>query len=293
MAVAPRLDLATEAAYAPQRSPLDTSRARSGDGGSAPRRPRPLASRRLILDAKRRPGRDRDRLVEAYTPLIAHVARAFRGSRNVERIELMQSGVVGLLRALERYDPSYGTPFWGYASFWVRQAMQEHLSEMVRPIVLSDRAARQLARVNHARRDHARMHGGEATTATLAEATGISEGQIGNLAAASRVPRSLDEPAVRGGGLTSALGERLVDPAAEDAFAGADLRIDAEHVPELLASLDDRERALVRARYGIGGDEQTLREVGLTLHVSVERVRQLEARAIEKLRAQTELCERR
>jgi RNA polymerase sigma factor (sigma-70 family) len=253
-----------------------------------PSRLRPLASPRLIRTAKRAPGRDRDQLVAAYTPLIAHVARAFRGSRNVERLELMQSGVVGLLRALERFDVNTGTPFWGYASFWVRQAMQEHLAEMARPIVLSDRAARQLARVNHARRDHARLHGGDATTATLAEATGISEGQIGSLAAAARVPRSLDEPAVRGAGAVSAVGDRLADPSAEDAFAGADLRIDAEAVPELLESLDERERALVRARYGIGGDEQTLREVGLTLHVSAERVRQLEARAIEKLRARSE-----
>ena len=274
MAVAFRSGLPTDANHVP-RHPV-------------PGRLRPVASAGLIRAAKRAAGRDRDQLVEAYTPLIAHVARAFRGSRNVERLELMQSGVVGLLRALERFDPNYGTPFWGYASFWVRQAMQEHLAEMARPIVLSDRAARQLARVNHARRDHARLHGGDATTATLAEATGISEGQIGSLAAASRVPRSLDEPAVRGAGAVSAVGDRLADPSAEDAFAGADLRIDAEAVPELLESLDERERALVRARYGIGGDEQTLREVGLTLHVSVERVRQLEARAIEKLRARSE-----
>jgi RNA polymerase primary sigma factor len=284
-----------DATEAPQRAPLDTP-PRAGAVRDAGKPAwgwlRPPASRRIILAAKRAPGRERDQLVEAYTPLIAHVARAFRGSRNVERIELMQSGVVGLLRALERYDPSYGTPFWGYASFWVRQAMQELLAEMARPIVLSDRAARQLARVNHARRDHARLHGGDATTATLVEATGISAGQIGSLAAAARVPRSLDEPAVRGGAATSALGERLVDPSAEDAFAGAELRIDAEAVPELLASLDDRERALVRARYGIGGDEQSLREVGLTLHVSVERVRQLETRAIEKLRARAETYER-
>lgn len=252
----------------------------------------PLSDGRLILAAKRGPGRDRDRLVDAATPLIAHLARSFYGSRNVERIELMQSGFVGLLRALERYDPSYETPFWGYASFWVRQAMQEHLSEMARPIVLSDRAARQLARVNHARRDHARLHGGDATTAMLAEATGISEGQIGSLAAAARVPRSLDEPAARNGGSVASVGERLADPTAEDAYARAELHIDSEAVPELLASLDDREQSLLRARYGIGGDEQTLREVGVTLHVSVERVRQLELRAIGKLRTRSESSQR-
>jgi RNA polymerase sigma factor (sigma-70 family) len=251
---------------------------------------RPLASRKLILAAKRGPGADRDQLVRAFTPLIAHAARAYRGSRNVDHLELMQSGVVGLLRALERYDMSFDTPFWGYASFWVRQGMQELLSEMARPIVLSDRAVRQLARVDHARRDHARVHGDEATTATLAAATGMTPGQIGSLAAAARAPRSLDEPAIRSGSPTSTFGERLADPSGEDAYERADLRIAAEAVPHLLDILDDRERALVRARYGIGGSQQTLREVGRTLHVSVERVRQLEARAIEKLRAESEVC---
>jgi RNA polymerase primary sigma factor len=254
----------------------------------APDRRRPLADSRLILAAKRGASPERDELVQSFMPLIARVARSYRGSRNVEQPELMQSGVVGLLQALERYDPTFGTPFWGYASFWVRQAMQELLSEMTRPVVLSDRAARQLARINHARQDLASQHGCEASAKALAEETGISQGQIGSLTAASRSARGLDEPqrSVDAGAAT--LGERLCDPSAEDAFDEVGRRIEAEAVPHLLDALNDRERVLVRARYGLGGDQQTLREVGRTLSVSVERVRQLEERAIEKLRAEAE-----
>jgi RNA polymerase primary sigma factor len=253
-----------------------------------PDRRRPLADGRLILAAKRGPSPERDQLVQAFMPLIARVARMYRGSRNVDQPELMQSGVVGLLQALERYDPSLETPFWGYASFWVRQAMQELLSQMTRSIVLSDRAARQLARINHARQDLARLHGCEATTEALAEETGISQGQIGSLTAAARIARGLDEPQRSADGAALTFGERIADPSAEDAFDQVVQRIEAEAVPLLLHSLNDRERALVRARYGLDGDRQTLREVGRTLSVSVERVRQLEERAIEKLRAEAD-----
>jgi RNA polymerase primary sigma factor len=75
------------------------------------------------------------------------VARVYRGSRSITRIELMQEGVVGLLRALERFDPDAGVPFWGYAVWWVRQAMQQLIAELTRPMVLSDRALRHLARL--------------------------------------------------------------------------------------------------------------------------------------------------
>jgi RNA polymerase sigma factor (sigma-70 family) len=74
--------------------------------------------------------------------LIGSVARGYRGASGVGRAELMQEGVVGLLRALERYDPELGTPFWAYASWWVRQAMQQLVSELSRPAVVPDRPAR-------------------------------------------------------------------------------------------------------------------------------------------------------
>lgn len=112
-----------------------------------PRLP-PAVERRLVRAAKDGDRRAREELVEAFLPLIAGVARVYRGSQSITRVELLQEGVVGLLRALERYDPELEVPFWGYASWWVRQAMQQLVSELTRPLVLSDRTLRQLAQLS-------------------------------------------------------------------------------------------------------------------------------------------------
>ena len=109
----------------------------------------------------------------------------------------MQEGVVGLLRALSRYDLGQGTPFWAYASWWVRQAMQQLVSELTRPVVLSDRAARQLARVKDARREHLQACGREPSLAELADGAHLPRRQVENLIVAERSPRGLEE-AVRG-----------------------------------------------------------------------------------------------
>ena len=77
-------------------------------------------------------------LVEAFLPAIAAVGRVYRGAGGVDRMELMQEGVAGLLRALERYEPERGVPFWSYAAWWVRQAMQQLVAELTLPVVLSD-----------------------------------------------------------------------------------------------------------------------------------------------------------
>jgi DNA-directed RNA polymerase sigma subunit (sigma70/sigma32) len=100
-------------------------------------------------------------LLEAYEPVIAAIARRYSRNPGVSRDELMQEGAVGLLRALERYDLRRGTAFWAYASWWVRQAMQEIVSELSGTVVLSDRALRGFGRLLDAReRDVLRAHFG-------------------------------------------------------------------------------------------------------------------------------------
>jgi DNA-directed RNA polymerase sigma subunit (sigma70/sigma32) len=118
------------------------------------------AEQRLVAAAKAGDRRAREELVEAFLPLIGGVARVYRTSETVARLELMQEGVVGLLRALERYDPTLGVPFWGYAGWWVRQAMQQLIAELTRPLVLSDRTLRQLSQLKRARRAPGRARAG-------------------------------------------------------------------------------------------------------------------------------------
>ncbi len=252
-------------------------------------RPRlPVAvEQRLVAAAKEGDRRAREELVEAFLPLIAGVARVYRGSETVTRLELMQEGVVGLLRALERYDPKLGVPFWGYAGWWVRQAMQQLIAELTRPLVLSDRALRQLSRLKRAHREHLAQHGREPSGNELAEATGLSHAQVGEMLALERVPMSMDEPARDSeGGELGAFGELLADPLADDVYQQLLDDSEVEQIRALMGSLNERERLILRARYGLDdGSEQSLRDIGERLGLSGERVRQIEQRALAKLRA--------
>ena len=241
--------------------------------------------RRLIEAARAGDRRAREELVEAFLPLIAGVARVYRGSPTITRLELMQEGVVGLLRALERYDPNLGVPFWGYATWWVRQAMQQLIAELTRPLVLSDRALRQLSQLKRAHGDYLAEHGREPSGNELAASTGLTHAQVGEMLALERVPRSMDEPIQRGEGELGAFGELLADPLAADAYEQLLDHSEIEQIRALLGSLNDRERMILRARYGLDGPEQSLRDVGERTGLSAERVRQIEQRALGKLKA--------
>ena len=154
----------------------------------------------------------------------------------------MQEGVVGLLRALDRFDLSVETPFWAYASWWVRQAMQQLVSELSRPVVLSDRASRQLASINHARREQLRRGAGTATSKTLAAATGLNGDQIAHLVAASRRPRALDEPIGTADGSSLTFGEQLPDASATDAYDRVDQQLAVDSTCPSFSRASTRER---------------------------------------------------
>jgi RNA polymerase sigma factor (sigma-70 family) len=232
--------------------------------GGPTRRHGPLSADlecRLIAEATGGDEQAREQLVLAFLPWISGVARTYRNSPSIDRSELMQEGVVGLLRAVERFDAKLGTPFWAYASWWVRQAMQQVVSEMTRPVVLSDRALRQLARVRDARRDQMQSARREPSSAELAEATGFSRERVDRLKAAERAPRSLDEPLATDDDSSGTVGEMLADPVSEDGYIRVDGRLEVETLRALAAGLDTRERIVLEAHYGVGRPAQTLREI--------------------------------
>jgi RNA polymerase sigma factor (sigma-70 family) len=183
---------------------------------------------------------------------------------------------------LERYEPGRGVPFWGYAAFWVRQAMQQLVSEITRPLVLSDRALRQLARLRDAHRGALAETGREPGREELAARSGLTADQVDGLLSAERAPRSLEEPVA---GAVGAFGDLLADPLAEGEYERVLDALEIDQLLALLSALSDRERVILRARYGLDGEEQSLREVGRRLGLSAERVRQIEQRALGKLAA--------
>ena len=221
-------------------------------------------------------------LVEAFLPAIASLARSYHG---VERKELIQEGVAGLLFAAQRYDTGLETPFWPYASFWVRKAMQELVAELTRPIALSDRAVRGLAQIRSARRDHLQAHGVEPTSSDLSQATGLTRAQVESLLAADRPSRTFDEPLGPNDDGTLTLGDTIADPVAERAYELVLDEVEIRAVRDLADQLDERERMVIKAHYGLGRPPKTLGEIGTTMGLTAERARQIEVGGLSKLRA--------
>jgi RNA polymerase primary sigma factor len=239
--------------------------------------------RELVVAAERGDRVACRQLVDSYLPAIARVAGRFERGRGVQHAELMQEGVAGLLFAAHRYNPRMQTPFWAYASFWVRKAMQEMVACVSHPVALSDHAVRALAVVRGARREYLQAHAVEPTTAELARATGLTAALVESLLATERRPRSLDEGLADEAGTTRTLRDVVADPDGESAY---DHVLDEIQVLELGGRLDDRERTVLWSHYGLGQrTPETLRTIGAGLGLTAERVRQIEADALAKLRA--------
>jgi RNA polymerase sigma factor (sigma-70 family) len=246
----------------------------------------PLQERALVIAAEAGDAQACRELVEAFLPQISALAGTFARSSRVGRRELVQEGVAGLLLAARRFDPSRSTPFWGYAAFWVRKAMQELVAELARPVALSDRAVRGLAAVRTATSEHLERHGVEPSSEQLSRSTGLPAEQIERLRATERTPRRLEEPVVASDDSAGTLADRIADPAAERAFDGVLDDLEFREVRALTDLLDERERRVISAHYGLGEPPQTLRRIGEGLGLTAERVRQIEAAALAKLRAQ-------
>lgn len=244
-----------------------------------------IHERELVLASAAGDRAAREELVAAFLPAIAGVARRYRAVAGVERAELLQEGVVGLLRAVDRFDPTVGTPFWAYASWWVRQAMQQLVSELARPTALSDRAQRALARVRAARAAYVQNYRREPSIAELMAASGLSRGQVESILAVERAPRMLSEPIDIGEGIAGTLGDQIADPVSEDEYERITEQLVTEQVRPLTEALDDRERSILYEHYGVGSPRRTLREIASSLGLSAERVRQIEEQALDKLRA--------
>ena len=224
------------------------------------------------------------KLVAAFLPAIARLARRFPAGAGVELQELLHEGVAGLLSAARRYDVRLKTPFWAYASFWVRKGMQELVADVTRPVALSDRAVRALAQLNAARREHLRTHGVEPTSAELLTATGFTLAQLESLQRIERRPRAMEEPVSADAEASATLRDTIIDPLAERAYDQVLDHIVIRAVRELADQLDERERAVIRAHYGLGEPAQTLKQIGGALGLTAERARQIEVGALDKLR---------
>jgi len=143
----------------------------------------PHQERDLVVAAEAGDSDASRQLVDAFLPAIARLAQRFPGGIGVERQELVQEGVAGLLFAAQRYDFEQKTPFWAYASFWVRKAMQELVAELSRPVCPVGPSRPRSRSDQGGAHEHVRAHRVEPTNEELSRATGFTLAQLGSLQA--------------------------------------------------------------------------------------------------------------